>query len=210
MIINTSSVVVIPYASCSTTILKLLKDDYAVGIYSVIYAMVGILLVVTINGKRRAKEYRDVLQSVIDTLSVLGLPAAVGLVMLSKEVILIIAEKKYRNEIFSLQIITWAMVNVGLNFILIPLWLFDGAALTTVIAKFMIMTLNGWSARDYVGPILRSKQTRKNLVNFILLKLGIPSLILRTILSFILSVGIYAVILILCGNKIVMDYFLCL
>lgn len=262
LVIFASSVAVTLYVSSDTTILGLLKDDFAVGIYGVavkVYTMVSSmisgLLVVTIPrlamliGKRKVKEYRDVLQSVIDTLSVLGLPAAVGLVMLSKEVILIIAGKKYLDGIFSLQIITWAMVfsnfsmifnqcvliptkregrslrntlitgvvNVGLNFILIPLWSFDGAALTTVIAEFMIMTLNGWSARDYVGPILRSKQTRKNLANSILgclgivvicwlLKLGISSLVLRTILSVILSVGIYSAILVLCGNKIAMNY----
>ncbi|QNQ82763.1 flippase [Lactobacillus sp. PV012] len=261
-VIFASSVAVTLYVSSDTTILGLLKDDYAVGIYGVsvkVYAivssMISGLLVVTIPrlamliGKRRIKEYRNVLQSVIDTLSVLGLPAAVGLVSLSKEVILIIAGKKYLNGILSLQIITWAMIfsnfsmifnqcvliptkregkslrntlitgliNVGLNFILIPLWSYDGTALSTVIAEFMIMTLNGWSARDYVGPILRSKQTRKNLLNSILgclgiilicwlLKMGISSLILRTILSVVLSVGIYGAILVLCKNKIAYDY----
>lgn len=262
LVIFASSVAVTLYVSSDTTILGLLKNDYAVGIYGVavkvytiVSGLIGGLLVVTIPrlamliGKRRIKEYRSVLQSVIDTLSVLGLPAAVGLVMLSKEVILIIAGKKYLNGVLSLQIITWAMIfsnfsmifnqcvliptkregkslrntlitgliNVGLNFILIPLWSYDGTALSTVIAEFMIMTLNGWSARDYVGPILRSKQTRNNLLNSILgclgiilicwlLKMGISSLILRTILSVVLSVGIYGAILVLCKNKIAYDY----
>ena len=53
LIINTSSVVVTLYVSCGTTILG--------------------LLVVTINGKHRVKEYYYVLQSVIDILAVLGL-----------------------------------------------------------------------------------------------------------------------------------------
>lgn len=262
LVIFASSVAVTLYVSSDTTILGLLKNDYAVGIYGVavkvytiVSGLIAGLLVVTIPrlamliGKRRIKEYRNVLQSVIDTLSVLGLPAAVGLVMLSKEVILIIAGKKYLNGVLSLQIITWAMIfsnfsmifnqcvliptkregkslrntlitgliNVGLNFILIPLWSYDGTALSTVIAEFMIMALNGWSARDYVGPILRSKQTRNNLLNSILgclgivlicwlLKIGISSLILRTILSVILSVGIYGAILVLCKNKIAYDY----
>lgn len=61
-------------------------------------------------GKRWIKEYRDVLQSVIETLSVLGLPAAGGLVMLSKEGILITTGRKYLDGIFSLQSITRAMV----------------------------------------------------------------------------------------------------
>ena len=108
-----------------------------------------------------------------ESLSVLGLPAAGGLVMLSKEGILITTGRKYLDGIFSLQSITRAMVFsnfsmifnqcvliptkregkslhntllprlVGLNFILIPLWSFAGAALTTVIAEFMIMSWNG-------------------------------------------------------------------
>ena len=262
LVIFASTIAITLYVSSDTTILGLLKDDFAVGIYGVsvkvytiVSGLISGLLVVTVPrlamliGKRRIKEYQSVLQTVIDTLSVLGLPAAVGLVMLSKEVILIIAGKKYLDGIFSLQIIAWSMIfsnfsmifnqcvlipvkregkalrntiitgvfNVLLNLILIPLWSFDGAALTTVIAEFMIMALNGWSARDYVGPILRSSQTKKNMANSIfgclgivlvcwLLKVGIPSLILRTILSVILSVGIYGAILVLCGNRIALGY----
>lgn len=262
LIIFASSVAVTLYVSSDTTILGLLKNDYAVGIYGVavkiytiISGLIAGLLVVTIPrlamliGKKKVQEYLNILQSVIDTLSILGLPVVVGLVMLSKEVILIIAGNKYLDGILSLQIISWAMffsnfsmifnqcvliptkregkslrntlitglINLGLNFILIPLWSYDGAALSTVIAEFMIMVLNGWSARDYVGSILRSKQTRNNLLNSVLgclgivlvcwlLKIGISSLILRTILSIILSVGIYGAILILCKNKIAYDY----
>ncbi|QNQ83121.1 hypothetical protein FP435_01030 [Lactobacillus sp. PV037] len=79
------------------------------------------------------------------------------------------------------------------------------------------MTFNGRFARDYVGPILRSKQTRKNVLNSIfgcvgivliywLLKIGISSLVLRTIFSVFLSVGIYGAILVLCKNKIAYNY----
>lgn len=261
LIIFASSVAITLYVSSDTTILGLLKDDYAVGIYGVavkIYTMVsGLisgLLVVTIPrlamliGKRRVKEYTHILQEVINTLSVLGLPAAVGLVMLSEEVILIIAGSKYLPGTLSLQIITWALVfsnfstifnqcvlipvkresktlrntiitgvvNVGLNFILIPLWSYNGTAFSTVIAEFMVMALNGWSARDYVGPILRSKKTLKSILDSVvgcigivvvceLLKIGVSSLILRTLLSIVLSAGIYGAILVVLKNKIVLN-----
>lgn len=262
LVIFASSVAVTLYVSSDTTILGLLKNDYAVGIYGVavkVYTMVasliGGLLIVTVPrlaaffGKKRLKEYSELLKSVIDMVIIISLPAAIGLVSLSKEVILIIAGKKYLNGVLSLQIITWAMIfsnfamifnqcvliptkregkslrntlitgviNLGLNFILIPLWSYDGTALSTVIAEFMIMALNGWSARDYIGPILRSKQTKINLLDSILgclgivlvcwlLKIGISPLILRTILSVVLSVGIYGAILVLCKNKIAYDY----
>lgn len=262
LVIFASAVAVTLYVSSDTTILGLLKDNYAVGIYGVavkIYTIVsGLisgLLVVTIPrlamliGKRRVKEYSHVLQEVINSVSILGLPAAVGLVMLSKEVILIIAGKKYLDGTLSLQIITWALifsnystifnqcvliplkresktlrntvitglVNVGLNFIFIPLWSYDGTALSTVIAEFMVMVMNGWSARDYVGPILKSKRTFKSILDSIvgclgiamvcvLLKLGISSLILRTVLSIGLSVIMYGAILVFLKNKIALEY----
>lgn len=262
LVIFASAVAVTLYISSDTTILGLLKDNYAVGIYGVavkIYTIVsGLisgLLVVTIPrlamliGKRRVKEYNHVLQEVINSVSILGLPAAVGLVMLSREVILIIAGKKYLEGTLSLQIITWALifsnystifnqcvliplkresktlrntvitglVNVGLNFIFIPLWSYNGTALSTVIAEFMVMFMNGWSARDYVGPILKSKRTFKSILDSIigcvgialvcvLLKLGISSLILRTVLSVGLSVIMYGAILVFLKNEIALEY----
>lgn len=261
LIIFASSVATTLYVSSDTTILGLLKDDYSVGIYGVsvkIYTMVsGLisgLLVVTIPrlamliGKRKINEYTHVLQEVINTLAVLGLPAAVGLVMLSKEVILIIAGSKYLPGILSLQIIIWALVfsnfsmifnqcvlipvkresktlrntiitglvNVGLNFIFIPLWSYNGTALSTVIAEFMVMALNGWSAKDYVSPILRSKKTLRSILDSIigcigiivvcaLLKIGISSLIVQTILSIILSTSIYGAILVALNDEIALD-----
>ncbi|NRO55421.1 hypothetical protein IMAU30156_01890 [Lactobacillus helveticus] len=101
----------------------LLKGSYDVGIYSTsvrIYQMAqGVLsaiLTVTIPrlamlwGQHRLKEYRIVLSKVIKTLEILVLPASVGLMMLSKEVVLIIAGKKYLNSVNSLRIITWAII----------------------------------------------------------------------------------------------------
>lgn len=262
LVIFASAVAITLYISSDTTILGLLKGNYAVGIYGVavkIYTIVsGLisgLLVVTIPrlamliGKKRVKEYNHVLQEVINSVSILGLPAAVGLVMLSREVILIIAGRKYLEGTLSLQIITWALifsnystifnqcvliplkresktlrntvitglVNVGLNFIFIPLWSYNGTALSTVIAEFMVMFMNGWSARDYVGPILKSKRTFKSILDSIigcvgialvcvLLKLGISSLILRTVLSVGLSVIMYGAILVFFKNEIALEY----
>lgn len=262
LIIFASSVAITLYVSSDTTILGLLKDDYAVGIYGVavkiytiISGLIGGLLMVTIPrlamliGKRNVKQYIHILQEVISSLSILGLPAAVGLVMLSKEVILIIAGEKYLSGVGALQIIIWALifsnfsmifnqcvlipvkreakalrntvitglVNVGLNFIFIPLWSYNGTALSTVIAEFMVMVLNGWSAKDYIEQILRSEKTVKNILDSvvgcigivvvcILLKIGISSVIPRTILSVVLSICMYGSILVLLKNDMAMEY----
>lgn len=262
LVIFASSVAITLYVSSDTTILGLLKGDYAVGIYGVavkIYSiasgLISGLLVVTIPrlamllGKRKIKEYKLILGKVISSVSILVLPAAVGLIMLSKEAILIIAGKKYLSSILSLQIITSAfifsnygmifnecilipakrenkslyntlitgIINVILNFILIPIWSYDGAALSTVIAELMVMVLNGWSARDYISSIFTSGKTIKNILDAtigcigiiivcVLLKIGVTSLTIRVLLSVILSVGIYLSILVLLNNDIAMEY----
>ena len=119
--------------------------------------------------------------------------------------------KSLRNTIIT------GIINIGLNFVFIPLWSYNGTALSTVIAEFMVMTLNGWSARDYIGPIVRSKKTIKNIIDSIigcigivivclLLKVGISSLMLRTILSVILSIGMYAAILVFLKDEMAMEY----
>lgn len=123
ILIFASSVATTVYVSSDTTILGILKGDYAVGIYSVavkiytiIAGLVNGLLTATIPrlsmllGKKRIKEYNEVLSKVINTISILVLPAAVGVIMLSKEVVLIIAGKKYLASIFSLQIIVITLI----------------------------------------------------------------------------------------------------
>ena len=262
LVIFASTVATTIYVSSDTTILGLLKNDYAVGIYSVAVKIYGIaagliggLLVVTVPrlamlfGKKKFKEYNNVLSQVINMISVLVTPAAIGLIMLSKEVVLVIAGKKYLDSILSLQIITVAfifsnfstifnqcvlipakrenaslrnnvitgVVNVVLNFLLIPLMSYDGTALSTVIAELMIMSLNIYSSWDIVKPILTSKEILRNLIDSLigcfgiivvclLLKAGISSMILRTILSVILSVGIYGAILIFLNNSVATEF----
>lgn len=123
LVIFASVVAVTIYVSSDTTILGLLKNDYAVGIYSTsvkIYSMTqGILtalLTVTIPrlaflwGQKRISEYNQVLSKLIDSLGILVLPVAIGLMMLSREIILIIASKKYLPSVNSLRIISWAVI----------------------------------------------------------------------------------------------------
>ena len=257
LVIFASAIAVTIYVSSDTTILGLLKNDYAVGIYSTsvkIYQMaqglLSALLMVTIPrlaflwGQRRVEEYNQVLSKVVASLGVLVLPAAVGLIMLSREVILIIASDKYLPSVNSLRIISWAIIfsifswifsdcvlipvkreglvlrntiitaieNIILNFILIPFMSYDGTSLSTLIAEFTVMIMNGYSCRDIIKPVIFKKDTLKNLLDSIigcvgivvvclLCDYGFNSLILKTIFSVALSVIMYAAILVLLGNK---------
>lgn len=263
LVIFASSIAATIYVSSDTTILGLLKGDYAVGIYSVsvkIYqiaqSLLSALLTVTIPrlamlmGQKRLIEYNKVLSNVINTLSILVLPASVGLMMLSKDVVLIIAGNKYADSVKSLCIITWAIIfsifswiftecvlipakrekkvlqntiitaiiNVILNFILIPSLSYDGTSLSTVIAEFVVMVLNGWACWDIIKPIILSKTVWKNLVSSITGCIGIVvicllcdygwnNLFFKLIFSIVLSVFIYGSILLLLKNQIVMDIF---
>lgn len=257
LVIFASAVAVTIYVSSDTTILGILKNDYAVGIYStsvkiyqIAQSLLSAILTVTIPrlamlwGQKRRSEYNDVLTRVINTLGILVLPASVGLIMLSREVVLIIAGHKFLSSVNSLRIITWAIIfsifawifsdcvlipakreskvlrntlitaaiNVILNFILIPSMSYDGTSLSTVIAEFSVMIMNGYSCRDIIKPIIFKKETLKNLFESIigcvgivviclLCDIGFKSLWLKTIFSVVLSVIMYGAILILLKNK---------
>ena len=257
LVIFASAIAITIYVSSDTTILGLLKNDYAVGIYSTsvkIYQMaqnlLSALLTVTIPrlaflwGKRRISEYDQVLSKVINSLGILVLPAAIGLILLSREVVLLIASEKYLPSVNSLRIISWAIIfsifswifsdcvlipakrenlvlrntivtaieNIILNFILIPFMSYDGTSLSTVIAEFTVMIMNGYSCRDIIKPVIFRKDTLKNLLDSIigcvgivvvclLCDYGFNSLILKTVLSVVLSVIMYGAILILLKNK---------
>ncbi|MFJ6920857.1 MAG: flippase [Lactobacillus crispatus] len=123
LIIFASALAANIYVSSDTTLLGILKNDYAVGIYSTavkIYQMaqglLSALLMVTIPrlamlwGQKRRKEYAHVLTKVINLLSILVLPASIGVMMLSKEIVLIIAGEKFLLSANSLKIITWAII----------------------------------------------------------------------------------------------------
>lgn len=257
LVIFASSIAITIYLSSDMTILGILKDDYAVGIYSTsvkIYSiaqnMLSAVLTVTIPrlaflwGQHRLKEYNGVLTKVINTLGVMVLPAAVGLIMMSREVILIIASRKYLPSATSLRIISWAIIfsifswifsdcilipakrensvlrntlvtaleNIVLNIILIPSMSYNGASLSTVIAEFSVMIMNGYSCWDIIKPVVFNKEIVRNFIESIIGCVGIVivcflcsfaemGLILNTIFSVTLSVIMYIAILVLLNNK---------
>lgn len=258
LVIFASAMAITIYVSSDTTILGLIKNDYAVGIYTIsvkIYqiaesvlsavAMVTVPRLAFLWGKKKINAYNKVLANVVNMLGLLVLPTSIGLIMLSKEIVLIIGGKKYLPSVNSLQIIAWAVIfsifawiftdcvliptkredlvlrntiitaieNVILNFILVPFISYDGTSLSTVLAEFTVMVMNGYSCRDIIKPIIFQRGTIKNLIESIIGCIGIvgicllcvwswDSLIWRTVFSVILSVVAYAAILVLLRNEI--------
>ena len=262
LVIFASTLAVNLYVFSDNLILGILKNDYAVGIYGVsvkIYTVAqGLLtavLTVTIPrlamlfGKEKKKVYHKLLSQVMDTLLIFSLPTSIGMLMMSEEIVIIIAGKKYLPAVTSLKIMAFAIifsifswifsdcvlipakrekfllhntiitaiVNIISNFCLIPLFSYDAAALTTVISEFLAMALNAYYSRDIISTIIKSKTTIKNLgsalsgclgiiVVCFLCQLSYPNMLVRTVISIILSVLIYFAILFLLGNTVIMKF----
>lgn len=262
LVIFATTIAVNIYLSSDTTILGLIRSDYAVGIYSTsvkIYSIVATLLgsVVAVTvprlsmlmGKRRIKEYKNIFLQVINLLNLFVIPGTIGVIMLSKEVVLIIAGEKYLPSVNSLRIIALAIIfsnfsfvfsncalipakrenaalkntiitaviNIILNFILIPVFSYDGTSFSTVIAEFMTMVMNYWSAKDILKNVVFSRAVMKNLgtsiigglaivIICLICKVAYPSILIRTILSIIFSIIIYCSVLITLKNDIAMEY----
>ena len=108
------------------------------------------------------------------------------------------------------------IVNIILNFILIPFWSYDGTSLSTLIAEGMVMILNGITCWDIIKDIILSKDVFYNLITSIvgcigiviiciLCKISYSNMIIEMIMSVILSVIIYGAILVLLRNKVILN-----
>lgn len=160
LIIFATTIAVNIYLSSDTTILGLMKSDYNVGIYSTtvkIYNLVATLLgsVVAVTvprlsmllGQNKIKKYRNIFTEVINLLTVFVIPGTVGLIMLSQDIILLIAGKKYLPSVGSLKIIGLAIIFSNFSFIftncaLIPAKRETAALRNTLIPALINIILN--------------------------------------------------------------------
>lgn len=123
LIIFASAVSVTVYVSSDNTILGVLKGNYDVGIYSMavkIYSMAEGLLTAMLTvmiprlamlyGKKLMSQYYSLLSNVIRLFLILAIPASFGLMMLSKQVILILGGSKYLPGTVALKITSFAII----------------------------------------------------------------------------------------------------
>ena len=121
-------------------------------------------------GSGKIKEFKYTAQKVYDAITALVMPAVIGLICVSKQVVLVISGEAYISAESSLRILCvalffciygWffsqcvlmpaqkektilaatcvsAIVNITLNFYLIPIWKENAAAFTTVVAEFIM------------------------------------------------------------------------
>lgn len=122
-ILFTANIAGLIYVNSDITLLGLLKNNYIVGVYSIssrIYAIIksvlsAVLLVsvprlALLYGNKKISKYKKLLLKLTNVLVLLTLPAMVGLVMLSKQIILIIAGNHFLRSVISLQILAIAYI----------------------------------------------------------------------------------------------------
>ncbi|QDR73523.1 flippase [Limosilactobacillus reuteri] len=259
LIIFASAVGVSIYLYSDNTILGLIKGDYAVGLYSVatkIYKIsedvLSAVLTVTIPrlsmlyGKKMYEKYSKLLAKLFNLLLIFSLPATVGLAMLSKNIILIIAGEKYLQSSKALSIISCAIIfslfnwiisdcillpakrenklfittfvtaifNIIINMLLIPIWSYDAASLSTVLSECFAMLMNAYCSRDILAECNLSKDIFQNTLESIfgcifiiivcyLSKLLIDSLIVSLFVAVIISSLGYIIIMVLLKNSLI-------
>lgn len=116
-----NSIATIIYMNSDTTILGILKDDYSVGLYSVavkIYMIVkqvfNAVIATTIPRlaylrKNDVKEFENLTKRMLSIASICTIPAAVGLIILRKEVITVISGNNYLEAAPTLAILSSAI-----------------------------------------------------------------------------------------------------
>lgn len=256
LILFAANVANLIYVNSDVTLLGLLKNNYVVGIYSVssrIYTIIksvlsAVLLVsvprlALLYGNKKFSKYKNLLLKLTNVLVLLTLPAMIGLIMLSKQVVLIIAGNHFLRSVMSLQILAiayifsilaWilsdcvlipakkekyllysmiisAVINIVFNIVMIPYWSENAAAISTVLSELIMFTINYHYAKDIVKEVFISKDLLRTFtdslvgcIGIIVVCLGInivfSSLIIKTILSVLLSVLEYGLILLMLKN----------
>ena len=202
LVLFATSVATTIYTNSDVTMLGALSGNVANGlyavstkIYNIVKQMLAAIIIVSIPrlsaylGQKKHLEFNKTASEILNSLIVLVVPAVVGIFMLSRNIVLIIAGEEYIEATSSLQILSialffsifsWfytscilipnrmerqvliatliaALVNIGLNFCLIPMFKQDAAAFTTVIAELLSLLITWFYGRNFFKATLRIK-----------------------------------------------------
>lgn len=109
-----------------------------------------------------------------------------------------------------LVVIFAALVNIGLNFILIPIFQQNAAAFTTVIAELLSMIITWWNGRKYFKVSFLKKDIGSVAIGCVAIWIVcsmtekyISSVLISTAFSVIASVAAYMIILLIMKNQAV-------
>jgi len=160
LILCGSSIAILIYVSSDTTLLGIMVGDYSVGIYSVsvkVYSIfkqvLSAILIVTIPRfalyatQNMKNEYLKLFKKVFDIIVLTVLPVTVGLIMLAKEVISIIAGESYLEATSSLQLLTVSLIFYLFAYlygqcVLVPFRREKDVLIATIVSAIINITLN--------------------------------------------------------------------
>ena len=210
-LLNAITLAVLPRLSLLST--KENKEEYFILGEQILHACIILILPAIVGLFLLSKDIILLLsgQSYLSATSSLKLlTLALGFSVLANffvnAILIINNEEKYALNIT----IIAAIVNIALNFIMIPLLKQDGAAITTIIAECIVAILSGHKAKKY----MRVRNSLKVFVQSVIGCIGIyfvyffitrfvTYLILNIILIFLVSVVVYFLILYVLGNNMV-------
>lgn len=257
MVLFTNAIASTVYLNSDITVLGIIKTDYDVAVYGVsskIYFMVKAIanaattvIIPHVSALIEKKDYngiKRIYSSTLGGLILVLIPASVGLFMLSKDIVLLIAGTSYTEAATPLAILSSALpfatiacllingilipfrkelmvlvltmssaiINIGLNFVLIPLLNYNAAAITTLIAEFFV------TMGAYI--VIRKKlrvSIKKELFLAIICSIVIACVCMLSFwittnymfhiaFSMVTSIGICIIILIRDGNNFVCDF----
>ena len=243
------------YTNADTTMLGFLSGNKSVGLYSVstkIYTivkqMLAAIIIVSIPrlsaylGEKKIDDFNETANQILNALVVIVVPAMVGMVALSRNIIFIIAGQEYVDANISLRILSvalffsifsWfytscilipyrcenkvlmativaALVNIGLNFILIRTFQQNAAAFTTVIAELLSMVITWWYGRKYFKVSFLKKDIGSVAIGCMAILIicsmsekYISSVLISTTFSIITSVVAYMFVLLIMKNQMI-------
>lgn len=118
-----NSVATTIYTSSDVTMLGILADNRATGLYSVssniygiVKSMISALIIVSIPrlsaylGQKRIDEFNCTANKILSALIIIVIPSMIGIFALAKNIILIISGKEYADAALSLKILSIALV----------------------------------------------------------------------------------------------------
>ena len=204
-------------------------------IYTVIKSILNAVIIVVIPrlsvylGENKRDEYEGLLNSLKKVLYTLVIPAIVGIFLLSKDVMLFMGGEAYislrilcfslffavfgcyyaqgilvslkKEKYYFYATLTSAITNVVLNLILVPFFGLNATAVTTVISEVIVVLI----CRHYSLPLIKIGCIGI-VVSCYLCNRFITGLILRIIISIVVSVIAYFTILILLGNEVAKEF----
>lgn len=256
LLIFANNVAITIYVSSDTTMLGIMTSDHYVGLYSLsvrIYNVVKTMLAAVYSAVvprisyllevQDIKSVRNIFTKLFSYMTLILLPAGVGLAMLSREIVLLMGGQEYVESIPTLQILSVsligavygglvtyglniplrrekynfkatiisALINIGLNFIMIPLFHQNGAAVTTAISEFFVFFYSFLSLRNR-REFIDYKSWKKNfgeaflgcvvvVIISVLIKTVIDSSLLRIMCIMGVSICSYGIILVVLKNE---------